>query len=69
MINLQFLPGPERNGHFVSVNVRLKVKNARLYGQNLGSPRVETPCMAWSRDIFIAIPAFLFSILTALITL
>ena len=36
----QFLVGPERNGLFVSVNLRLKVKNARLYGQNLGSPRV-----------------------------
>ena len=25
MINLQFLPGPERNGHFVSEKARFKV--------------------------------------------
>ena len=32
----QFLAGPERIWHFVSERARLKVKNARLYGQNLG---------------------------------
>ena len=32
----QFLVGPKQNGHSVSVKARLKVKNARLYGQNLG---------------------------------
>ena len=32
----QSLVGPEQNGLFISVKERLKVKNARLYGQNLG---------------------------------
>ena len=32
----QFFAGPERIWHFVSERARLKVKNARLYGQNLG---------------------------------
>ena len=32
----QFLVGPEQNGLFVSVKARLKVKKARLYGQNIG---------------------------------
>ena len=31
----QFLVGPKQNGLFISVKARFKVKNARLYGQNL----------------------------------
>ena len=31
----QFFVGPEQNGLFVIKKARLKVKKARLYGQNL----------------------------------
>ena len=32
----QFLVGPEPNRLFISEKAHLKVKNARLYGQNMG---------------------------------